>query len=146
MTPLSLSIEHEQDLARRAIRGEGALRAAGFANPQSAPALPTFQASPSLTHAVISLTTAGTYVIVPASAGLAIRVFALYIWSENDQNWELFDDTVSLTGLQKAWPMQQGLLLPYVGEPWFELQPNNPLKLSLSGNGQFSGFVKYRYV
>jgi hypothetical protein len=143
---MTLTIAQEQDLARRAVRGESALRAAGFANPQSAPSLPTFRPTPALTHGVISLTSAGTYVIVPASTGLAIHVFALYIWSEGDQNWELFDGAVSLTGLQKSWPMQQGLLLPYVGEPWFELQPGNPLRLSLSANGQFSGFVKYRYV
>ncbi len=146
MTVPYVTIEQEQDLARRAVRGEGALRAAGFEQPASAPALPTFRPTPALTHAVVSLTSAGTYVIVPGSAGLAIRVYALYLWSEGAQNWELFDDTLSLTGLQKGWPMQQGILLPYVGEPWFELQPNNPLKLSLSSNGQFSGFVKYRYV
>lgn len=143
---MTMTLQQEQDLARRAVRGEGALRSAGFADPVSAPALPTFRQNPALTHGVISLTTAGTYVIVPPSSSLAIRVFALYLWSENIQNWELFDGTLSLTGLQKGWPAQQGLLLPYVGEPWFELQPNNALRLSLSGNGQFSGFVKYRYV
>lgn len=144
--PLPISIAEQIDLARRAIRGESALRQAGFQSPSLAASQPTAQTTPTLTHAVINLATAGTYVIVPGSAGLSIRVYALYLWSEKDQNWELFDETLSLTGLQKAWPMQQGILLPYVGEPWFELQPNNSLKLSLSANGQFSGFVKYRYV
>jgi hypothetical protein len=147
MTPVTLTLDQEADLARRAIRGEGALLNAGFSSPAFAPAQATYRPSGApLTHAVINLTTAGTYVIVPASSGLAIRVFAFYLWSEKDQNWELFDDALSLTGLQKGWPMQQGLLLPYVGEPWFELQPGNPLKLSLSANGVVSGFVKYRYV
>lgn len=142
----SQTITSQIDLARRALRGDQALQAAGFTPAAIKATQGSSQAAgaSSLQHAKISQTAAGTWALVPAVAGQRIEVYSMLLWSEVAQNLELFDGSESLTGLLKAWPSETALLLPFTGEPWFELTAGQPFNLAMSAPGQISGFIRYR--
>lgn len=131
-----------QDLARRAVRGDKALSQAGYTPAQIANAAPASR----LQHARISQATAGTYPLVSGVAGQRIEVYELFLWSEAAQDFEIFDGVDSLTGLLKGWPAQNGLLLPFTGEPHFETTAGAALNLTFSAAGQVSGWLRYRMV
>lgn len=146
-TNRNLTIQQEEDLARRAIRGEAAFDLIGYADPAAALAQqqPASQAS-GLQHAVINVASAGTYAIIPGISGQRIQIFALFWYSEVDQNLEFFDGPLTLTGPLTAWAEQSGALFPFVGEPYFELSAGNPFNLTISAAGQVSGFAKFRQL
>lgn len=129
----AITAPQEQDLARRALRGQGALDGASYTPTQSAKV-----------NAVINQSAAGTYVLIPGVTGQQILVHEVLLYSAASQTLELFDGATSLLGPLTNWPAQSGIYLPDVGEPHFELLQGNALKLTLSGAGQVSGFVRYR--
>lgn len=142
-TNRQISIAEEADLARRAIRGSAAFEAIGYSDPAAAMVQQAAAQSTGLQHAVINVSAAGTYPIIPAVSGQRIRVFTLFLWSALDQNLQLFDGALTLTGPLTSWAMQTGLLLPYTGEPYFELSSGNAFNLAISAAGQVSGFAKF---
>lgn len=146
-TNRDLTTVQEADLARRAIRGESAFQLIGYQDPAAALSQqqPNSLAS-ALQHAVINVSAPGTYPIIPGISGQRIQIFALFYFSEADQTLQFFDGPLTLTGPLVAWASQTGALFPFVGEPYFELNPGNPFNLSISAVGQVSGFAKFRQI
>lgn len=142
-TNRQISIAEEAELARRAIRGAAAFEVIGYSDPAAARAQQAAAQASGLQHAVINISAPGTYPIIPAVSGQRIRVFTFFLWSEVDQDLELFDGTLTLTGPLSSWAMQTGLLLPYTGEAYFELSSGNAFNLTISAAGQVSGFAKF---
>lgn len=142
-TNRQISTAEEVELARRAIRGAAAFEVIGYSDPAAAMAQQAAAQASGLQHAVINVSAAGTYPIIPAVSGQRIRVFTFFLWSEVDQDLELFDGALTLTGPLTSWAMQTGLLLPYTGEAYFELSSGNAFNLSLTAAGQVSGFAKF---
>lgn len=137
-----LTIPQEVDLARRSLRGDAAYQALA-AQGIAPPSMVTDERN--LPNVVLNLSTIGSHIIIPAVAGQAIEVFALFLWSVADQTWEFLDNTSSLTGPIGSWPAQTGLLWPYTGEPYIETRTGGALTLSISAAAQVSGFLKYRH-
>lgn len=142
-TDRQISIAEEAALARRAIRGAAAFELIGYSDPDAALTQQVASQGLGMQHAVINVSAPGTYPIIPAVSGQRIRVFVLFLWSEVAQDLQIFDGTLTLTGLLKSWALQTGLLLPNTGEPYFDLSPGNAFNLSISAAGQVSGFAKF---
>lgn len=142
-----MSYERQQiELARRAIRGEQGLTAAGYQKPSLAPALPTFNSigQPRQTFTTINVTGPGTFTLVSGTPAAAVIVYVLFWFSETEQTLEFWDGAQSLTGPLTAWPAQQGALYPFTDEPYFECSQGNPFNVSLSAAGQLSGWLRFR--
>lgn len=142
-----MSFERQQiDLARRAIRGERALKDAGYQQPKLAPSLATFSPSgaPPLTFTTINVSGPGTFSLVAGSAAQAIRVYVLFWFSETEQTLEFWNGAKTLTGPMVKWPAQQGCFYPFTDETCFDLDAGNPFNVSLSAAGQLSGWLKFR--
>lgn len=142
-----MSTPRQIDLARRAQRGERALTAAGYLAPSLAPIQPTMDpANAELSHALINLSSAGVTTLIGANPGQSIYVYAVFLWSEGAQTLEFLHGANTLTGPLSGWPAAQGLLFPFVDEPYFKCDPGAPFVLSMSAAAQVSGFCKFRMV
>lgn len=140
-----MSTPSQIDLARRAMRGERALKNAGYLDTTTAAAvslMPSVADDP--THTVITASGAGTFILVPGAPGLKTRIFALVLYLEKSQTWELFSGTRSLTGPMVAYPAGSGFALNMNPLPHWILDAGADLKLTLSATGAASGFVLYR--
>lgn len=143
---MNITIQQEAQLARNAVRGERAIKAAGYLNPTQTQISTAAATNRTLRHAVIDLSTPGTYEIIVAAPGQAIEIMALFLWSSVDQNLEFFNGSKTLTGPLTAWPAQQGLLYPFVDQSYFEMDRGMPFSIAFTEAGQLSGWAKFRIV
>lgn len=139
-----LPVPQEADLARRAVRGDAVYEELGY---KDLTASSTPQAAPNpFQHAVINVSAAGTWPVIPGVSGQTIEVLEIMLYTDTSMNLELFEGNRSLTGLLKSWPAAQGFFFPHTGEPHFRLTAGAAFNLFTSAVGQISGFIRYRQV
>ena len=131
----------ETERARLAIRGTAALQ--DYATP---PASAAAAGAGQIQHAAVSVTTATTTALIAGVAGAVIEVLEIMLYTDTSMDLELFDGSLSLTGLLKAWPANQGFFFPFTGEPHFKLTAGSSFQLTTGAAGQVSGFIRYRQV
>lgn len=141
-----MTVQEQIDLARRAVRGETALKDQGYQSPQMVQQLALPAAAAHDIHAVINVTASGSFTLIPGVVGQAIDVYELLLYTDTQMDLELFDGENSLTGLLKSWPAQTGFYLPPSDKAHFNLTAGNALKISTGAAGQVSGFIRYRMV
>lgn len=98
------------------------------------------------TQARISVASIATHVLVAGASGKRIGVYQLMIYNTAAQDIEFLDGAASIMGPLTAFPANQGMHLPYSGEPHWILGAGQSLSMSTSAADQVSGFIQYRLL
>lgn len=129
----------------------GAFRVALFpgCNPATQPQPTTQQQRGQLLSLPINAFTAGDNQIIPSLTGKKL-IYEIFLWNVAAQTLQLWQGA-SATGILllqiTAFPALSGLTLGFNGSfamPHWEIDPGQPLTLTLQNSTQVDGFIRYR--
>lgn len=149
---ISTPVFDQIDRARRAVRGSSStstgasgqtnLYVQGGAGGAAAESVPYVKVQ----NVPISLALAGTWPLAFGVPGMQIEVWAMQLYAQAQNDMQLFDGAIPLTGPLNQVPNQAGFAWPAGARPHFTLSTGNSLQLTLSTAAQVSGYVQIRYV
>ena len=144
-------LNHELDLAIRAIRDPGSgnvLTSTTPAGSSATPATPapTLDLVDSLFRVAFDISTVGDNTIIPGNTGLGkISIYQLDLWNATAaQDIGLKDGPNPLRGTLANFPAQMGYALTFQDAYHFQLTPGNSFVINISGGTRLTGFVRYR--
>lgn len=101
---------------------------------------------PSTAYAAINISGAGIHSLIPAKAGMRIKIISLFFTVAGEVNITLYNGTDPITGPMDFGGVSEprGIVIPFPYSP-LELTVENDLSISLSASVQISGSACYYY-
>jgi hypothetical protein len=134
---------------REALGGAYRVALAPGCNPATQPAPTLKQQRGQLLRVPINAFTAGDNLIIPTLTGKKL-IYEIFLWNVAAQTLQLWQGA-SATGIllvqMTSFPALSGLTLGFNGNaamPHWEIDPGQPLTLTLASSTQVDGFVVYR--
>lgn len=95
------------------------------------------------TRATVNITTATTTAIVGATASQTTRVLRMMLNFAGTQTLDIQSASTSLVGAPMTFATGGGLILDFMGQPWFVTAVNEALNFVTTTTARITGFVDY---